>query len=179
MVNFFFPIGLALCLVCCVDAFATVGLRMSSSEQAPGKNNIIARRLLLQSAAVSIFANPLVSAAATGDLSTVSSIQGPVQDLLSPGHWVGQFIGINSHTEAWRFDKASPAQVSDALIQVDIPIVFLATQALGKSRKRISLALPPTRPPTHPPKAHRHPHELGLPPAQQVTPSLSPPTAPK
>ena len=38
------------------------------------------------------------------------SIQGPVQDVVSPGHWLGQFIGINSKSEEWQFD-ASPKEV--------------------------------------------------------------------
>jgi len=38
-----------------------------------------------------------VSAAPT----TLSTIQSPLQDLLSPGHWFGQFLGVNSHYETW------------------------------------------------------------------------------
>ena len=38
------------------------------------------------------------------------SIQGSVQDVVSPGHWLGQFIGITSKSEEWQFD-ASPKEV--------------------------------------------------------------------
>jgi len=38
-----------------------------------------------------------VSAAPT----TLSTLQSPLQDLLSPGHWFGQFLGVNSHYETW------------------------------------------------------------------------------
>ena len=42
--------------------------------------------------------------------SSISSIQSPVQDIIAPGHWLGQLVGINSHSETWEFD-ASPEEV--------------------------------------------------------------------
>ena len=54
---------------------------------------------------------------ANADPSFVSSLQGPIQDALAPGHWIGQFIGINSKTETWEF-PARPAEVSAALVDV-------------------------------------------------------------
>lgn len=55
---------------------------------------------------------------ARADPSFVSSLQGPVQDAIAPGHWLGQFVGINSKTEKWEFASSSPAEVSAALVGV-------------------------------------------------------------
>ena len=41
-----------------------------------------------------------------------------VQDAIAPGHWLGQFVGINSKTEKWEFASSSPAEVSAALVGV-------------------------------------------------------------
>lgn len=55
---------------------------------------------------------------AHADPSFVSGFQGPIQDVIAPGHWVGQFVGINSKTETWEFLNNSPEEVSKALVQV-------------------------------------------------------------
>jgi len=47
--------------------------------------------------------------------SIFSQLQGGVQGIVAPGNWLGQFIGINSHSESWEFD-ASPDQVSKAMV---------------------------------------------------------------
>ncbi len=44
-------------------------------------------------------------------------MQGPLQDAIAPGHWLGQFVGLNSRTERWEF-AASPGDVSAALVAV-------------------------------------------------------------
>jgi hypothetical protein len=41
-----------------------------------------------------------------------------MQDFLAPGHWLGQFTGLNSRTETWEFLANSPAEVSAALVEV-------------------------------------------------------------
>jgi len=57
--------------------------------------------------------------AANADPSIVSSIQGPIQDILAPGHWLGQLIGIDSATKQWKFPNApSSSVVSQALVNV-------------------------------------------------------------
>lgn len=56
--------------------------------------------------------------AAHADPSFVSSLQGPLQDAIAPGHWIGQLMGINSKTERWEFANNSPKQVSAALVEV-------------------------------------------------------------
>ena len=55
--------------------------------------------------------------AAVADPSLLSTVQGPLQDAVAPGHWLGQFVGLNSRTERWEF-AASPAEVSAALVAV-------------------------------------------------------------
>jgi hypothetical protein len=74
------------------------------------------RRLFLQFAgAISAVAPALAPAHA--DPSFVSNVQGPLQDSIAPGHWIGQFVGINSKTERWEFPF--PAEdVSSALVAV-------------------------------------------------------------
>ena len=80
------------------------------------------RRLLHQTgtaaaaAAASSATTPL--RAAHAEPSLLSSLQGPIQDGIAPGHWVGQFVGINSKTERWDFGASSPAEVSAALVAV-------------------------------------------------------------
>uniref|UniRef100_A0A7S0ENH3 Uncharacterized protein n=1 Tax=Phaeocystis antarctica TaxID=33657 RepID=A0A7S0ENH3_9EUKA len=59
-----------------------------------------------------------VPALASAAPSFVSSLQGPVQDAVAPGHWLGQLVGINSKTEEWTFADSSPAEVSAALVAV-------------------------------------------------------------
>ena len=55
---------------------------------------------------------------ANADPSFVSSLQGPLQDAIAPGHWVGQFIGINSRQVTWDFSDTTPERVSAALVDV-------------------------------------------------------------
>merc|ERR1712194_242354 len=43
---------------------------------------------------------------------------GPIQDAIAPGHWLGQFVGLNSRTESWEFPNRDPGDVSKALVQV-------------------------------------------------------------
>ena len=56
--------------------------------------------------------------AARADPGLVSQIQGPAQDVIAPGHWLGQFIGINSKTESWIIEGYEPGAVSAALVAV-------------------------------------------------------------
>ena len=48
----------------------------------------------------------------------VSRLQGPVQDVIAPGHWIGQILGLNSRQETWKFPFHTPARVSKALVDV-------------------------------------------------------------
>lgn len=78
------------------------------------------RRTLLQSAAAlstGLVALPAVAVESI-DPSFVSGLQSPVQDVIAPGHWIGQFIGINSKTDRWEFTSNSAAEVSAALTAV-------------------------------------------------------------
>jgi hypothetical protein len=56
--------------------------------------------------------------AANASPSIISSVQGPIQDLIAPGHWLGQLVGINSKTVQWSFKNASADEVSTALVKV-------------------------------------------------------------
>jgi len=56
--------------------------------------------------------------AANANPSLISTIQGPIQDIIAPGHWIGQFLPLNSKTETWKFTKSSSAEVSSALVEV-------------------------------------------------------------
>ena len=52
--------------------------------------------------------------------SIFSSLQSPVQDIVSPGHWLGQFIGINSKSVKWtKFPPSTTKEeASKALVEV-------------------------------------------------------------
>lgn len=76
------------------------------------------RRQWLQAAGTAVIAAVVPAAPASASPSFVSSVQGPVQDAIAPGHWIGQFIGINSKTETWDFPRNKPAEVSAALVEV-------------------------------------------------------------
>ena len=43
-------------------------------------------------------ASPLVAHA---DPSALSKLQGPLQDSIAPGNWIGQFLGLNARTVTW------------------------------------------------------------------------------
>ena len=67
-----------------VHAFS--GIMKLASEVSRSKGSIQTRRnLLLLGGAIT-----LAPAAAKAELSQISSLQGPIQDLISPGHWIGQ-----------------------------------------------------------------------------------------
>ena len=57
-------------------------------------------------------------ASANADPSIVSKLQSPIQDAIAPGHWIGQFIGINSKQETWDFPNDTPSEVSKAIVDV-------------------------------------------------------------
>eukprot|EP00282_Hemiselmis_andersenii_P009145 CAMPEP_0114167650 /NCGR_PEP_ID=MMETSP0043_2-20121206/32540_1 /TAXON_ID=464988 /ORGANISM="Hemiselmis andersenii, Strain CCMP644" /LENGTH=203 /DNA_ID=CAMNT_0001264843 /DNA_START=134 /DNA_END=745 /DNA_ORIENTATION=- len=61
-------------------------------------------------------ASPAVAEVVGPPPSGLSQAQGGIQALINPGHWIGQFIGINSHGESWDFD-ASPEEVSAAFVK--------------------------------------------------------------
>jgi len=50
--------------------------------------------------------------------SFLSTLQSPIQDAIAPGHWLGEFAGINSKTETWEFPVHSRNEVSWALVDV-------------------------------------------------------------
>ena len=75
------------------------------------------RRQIMMQLAGALSATPII-AAANADPSVISSIQGPLQDIIAPGHWIGQFLPLNSKTENWNFASSSPADVSAALVEV-------------------------------------------------------------
>ena len=75
------------------------------------------RRQFLLQAVGALTTAPFVLAA-NADPSIISSLQGPVQDAIAPGHWIGQFIGMNSKTVQWQFPSSSPAEVSKAVVDV-------------------------------------------------------------
>ena len=87
------------------------GVSSSSSSSSSSQR----RRLLFQTAGV-LSTAPIVLQA-NAEPSIVSSIQGPVQDIIAPGHWLGQLFGLNSKTVQWNFD-ASPEMVSKTLVDV-------------------------------------------------------------
>lgn len=87
----------------------------TSQNQDPG--SFVDRRRWLQAAGAAVVTAVPVKAASASP-SFVSSVQGSVQDAIAPGHWLGQFFGLNSRTETWDFPRSTPADVSAALVEV-------------------------------------------------------------
>ena len=79
------------------------------------KDPVSRRRAFKQAAAVLFAGFPLAASAAP---SSISAMQAPLQDRLSPGHWFGQLLGVNSHQETWRFEESSKEEVAEALVEV-------------------------------------------------------------
>ena len=86
---------------------------LAGSLRQPARRAIASRRALLAGAPALV----ALPGAAIADPSLLSTVQGPLQDAVAPGHWLGQFVGLNSRTERWEF-AGSPAEVSAALVDV-------------------------------------------------------------
>ena len=86
---------------------------LAGSLRQPARRAIASRRALLAGAPALV----ALPGAAIADPSLLSTVQGPLQDAVAPGHWLGQFVGLNSRTERWEL-AASPAEVSAALVDV-------------------------------------------------------------
>ena len=91
-----------------------LALPLAGSLRQPARRAIASRRALLAGAPALVALTP---GAALADPSLLSTVQGPLQDAVAPGHWLGQFVGLNSRTERWEF-AASPGDVSAALVAV-------------------------------------------------------------
>jgi len=50
--------------------------------------------------------------------SKLSKLQGPLQDALAPGHWLGRFLNLNSRAVTWEFSNKNAQQVSTAIKDV-------------------------------------------------------------
>lgn len=87
---------------------------LAGSLRQPARRAMASRRALLAGAPALVALKP---GEAVADPSLLSTVQGPLQDAVAPGHWLGQFVGLNSRTERWDF-AASPADVSAALVAV-------------------------------------------------------------
>ena len=87
------------------------GLLSMSVERPLGRREALAA---LTAASAFLQSTPAQAAYVGEPPSIFSQLQGGIQGTLQPGHWLGQFIGINSHKEVWEFD-ASPEQVSKAM----------------------------------------------------------------
>ena len=88
-------------------------LSLAGSLRQPARRAMASRRALLAGAPALV----TLPGAAVADPSLLSTVQGPLQDAVAPGHWLGQFVGLNSRTERWDF-AASPGDVSAALVDV-------------------------------------------------------------
>jgi hypothetical protein len=88
-----------------------------TTDEQESRPSASGRRQFLVQAAGALTTAPFVLTA-NADPSIVSSLQGPVQDAIAPGHWIGQFIGINSKTVQWQFPSSSSSEVSTALVDV-------------------------------------------------------------
>jgi len=60
----------------------------------------------------------LLQAVREANPSFLSALQGPLQDKLAPGHWLGQFLNVNSRAVTWEFSDKNAKQVSTAITDV-------------------------------------------------------------
>lgn len=114
-------------LVCTNNNLGVLSLRpplpMPEKTSAPSSSSssvTFSRRQWMIGAAVATTAvsSQLRIDPANAEPSLISKLQSPIQDVIAPGHWIGQFAGLNSRQETWKFPKNSPEQVSKALIDV-------------------------------------------------------------
>ena len=72
-------------------------IKLNSSEQPSDTNDVIPatsrrRQMMIQLAGVLTATTVQPIVAANADPSLISSTQGPIQDIIAPGHWIGQFL---------------------------------------------------------------------------------------
>ncbi|VEU38645.1 unnamed protein product [Pseudo-nitzschia multistriata] len=93
-------------------------IRAAFSLQSQPTRSFSRREWLSNMATTAVTATTILPQAANADPSVVSGLQGGIQDKVAPGHWIGQFIGLNSKTEKWEFPNSTPEEVSKALVDV-------------------------------------------------------------
>jgi hypothetical protein len=91
---------------------------LQSSPKTPPSTSASSRRQWLASTAGIVTVAATTSVAANANPSIVSKVQGPIQDIIAPGHWIGQFVGLNSRKETWDFPNNTPEEVSKAMVDV-------------------------------------------------------------
>lgn len=91
---------------------------LQSSPKTTTSTAASSRRQWLASTAGIVTVAATTSVAASAEPSLVSKVQGPLQDIIAPAHWVGQFVGLNSRKETWDFPNNTPEEVSKAIVDV-------------------------------------------------------------
>eukprot|EP00536_Pseudo-nitzschia_multiseries_P015717 jgi/Psemu1/43564/gm1.43564_g len=94
-------------------------LQPTTTTGTSSRREWLAKTIAATGAATTIVATSLLDPqSAVAAPSAVSGLQGTIQDTIAPGHWIGQFLGLNSRTETWEFPNDSPETVSKALVDV-------------------------------------------------------------
>jgi len=91
---------------------------LQSSPKTTTSTSASSRRQWLATTAGIVTVAATTSVAANADPSIISKVQGPIQDIIAPGHWIGQFVGLNSRKETWDFPNNTPEEVSKAMVEV-------------------------------------------------------------
>jgi len=91
---------------------------LTLSPPPTSRRQLLGRAAVAAAAAAAAAAAEVPVLAAHAEPSFFSTLQGPIQDVIAPGHWVGQLAGINSKTDRWEFADSSPEEVSGALVSV-------------------------------------------------------------
>jgi len=115
--------AILLCLLVATTTTTTTTLALSPKTKTPTTPTpstvATGRREWLAASAAGIATAATASVGAAGaEPSLVSGLQGPVQDAIAPGHWIGRFVGINSKKETWDFPRNTPEEVSKAIVDV-------------------------------------------------------------
>lgn len=103
-------------LLCINGTFSFSSPNELTTTKTPAKAAPTRRQWLASSVGIATATASIASANA--EPSAVSKLQGPLQDTIAPGHWIGQFVGLNSQKETWDFPKNTPEEVSKALVDV-------------------------------------------------------------
>ena len=72
---------------------------LTLSPPPTSRRQLLGRAAVAAAAAAAAAEVPVLAAHA--EPSFFSTLQGPIQDVIAPGHWVGQLAGINSKTDRW------------------------------------------------------------------------------
>mmetsp|Transcript_44689 Transcript_44689/g.50098 ORF Transcript_44689/g.50098 Transcript_44689/m.50098 type:complete len:276 (+) Transcript_44689:54-881(+) len=101
-----------------IQTVGTAKTRISASASRSSSDTSTRRQWFTTAAGVTTSLFGIALQPSNAEPSFLSTLQSPIQDAVAPGHWLGEFAGINSKTETWEFPTHSRNEVSLALVDV-------------------------------------------------------------